>query len=193
MPSLCTPNSLLGSLPFSALAPSHKLCSGPVHSLRDPAVVASIGERECFSSRVILSWLDSPPALKNNPYDFWKYEVPRSSAGACRVLRYLGGGGCMCWERRCGDKLGRPDPDTFPRPPALCGAIGSKAQSPPRPPPQRVKRGRPDIAPHLLAALNSQRHPIPPRRPGGSGSVVEGRELGAGNCPQAPTSAWSTK
>lgn len=33
---------------------------------------------------------------------------------------------CMCWEKRCGDQVGWPDPDTFPRPPALC--LGSTRQ-----------------------------------------------------------------
>lgn len=62
--ALLTPNSLPGSLPLSALAPSHKLCSGLVRSLWDPAVVASIGGSECLCFRGTPSWLDSPSHLQ---------------------------------------------------------------------------------------------------------------------------------
>lgn len=56
--SVRTPNPPARSLPLSALTASHKLCSGLVHSLRDPAVVA------CLGFRGTLLWLESPQSWK---------------------------------------------------------------------------------------------------------------------------------
>lgn len=63
---------------------------------------------------------------------------------------------------------------------SVWGAPSCKEHSPLRPPPRCVRHGRPNTGPHLLAAPNSQRHPIPrcgPRRSasvGGRGSAAQG-------------------
>lgn len=86
--------------------------------------------------------------------------------------RFLGVG-CMCWEKRCENKLGWANP--FPVRRHYLGSDQQPRALFTRPRPQRVRHGRPDTGPHLLAALNPQRNPIRWRRPrwsvrGGAGS-----------------------
>lgn len=60
----------------------------------------------------------SPANLKNYPTTSSPTPLEVGSTtirrGRIPTVKILGGRGCNCWGKRCGDKLCEPDPDTFP-------------------------------------------------------------------------------
>ena len=113
MSSLRTLNPLPGSLLLSASALSHKLCSRLVHSLRDPAVVASTRESQCLcfgGEGVFSSGRRAPPPTSpgKRPVRFLEARGTTILCGSTPNLEISSGlgRGCMYWEKRRRDKLG---------------------------------------------------------------------------------------